>query len=947
MKSALKLIGICAIVGSVTFPVWSQSRGTIRGVVIDSLTNEPLPFTNVFINNTTIGTSSNLDGTFRLDDITLGFVDVVFSYVGYQSRIIRFHIYEGADLEIGTIALLQKEEQLEEVHVKAKRDKDWERKFRNFEKFLLGANSTASCKIQNPWVIEFSENSSKTSIEASADEAIEIHNYGLGYKIYFYMSAFSANPSSYRIVGQFRFEEAQPLDESQAIRWKQNRIETYHGSERHLFKSLIEGRASEEGFRLFQEKPGYTLASRSNVFNVELDQSVIEYDTKDIVTRGNSPDQFFISFPPRVEVHYVNEYATRKYYKDIPFQVSWLEVENGQVEVNSNGVAINSADLVSSGVMSNARVADLLPRDYKPYIEVGNVKIHPVARLTGWSKYKRMQEFTYVQTDKPYYYPGERIWLKAYMQYRDYELVDSLSKVLYVELINDEKVCIDRKYLSIDSGSAVGHIDLPDSTLKGNYYLRAYTQWMRNYGSESFYVRPLAVLGLTDKVMEEKVEYDTASLIVHFTSHKETYTTRDSIRISIEVKDQQGFPVDASLSASVTDAVLIKAIPGQPTILNFNLPDERMSVNQDFRVRFPAEKGIQFSGIFKDDRGKPQRTNLSITQRNFNSFIPAPTDANGEFKVTGLNFTSTLHFGFQALTKRGKPYGQITLNEKDFPLIDFESRPLHVKIQDMNVVQVPVTTYIPGKDTRLLENVIVKGTSLEDFDPRTVSIYGKPDFVVQGEELKEVFTGNNLIQALQGKVPGLRVTYGWDENNMDTYRVRLRGGSSTMGVGFTSVEPILIVDGIPFGGGPNESIANYLTSIPTQTVERVEIITSAVPLFGLRGANGAILIFTKNSKVTPEVSTVEDDPNMQVIPVRGYEELETFKGPTYESGESSQSADLRSTIHWEPNLKAKDGHAKFSFYSADLQELYRVVVEGLSGDGRIVRGEYKIKIENP
>ncbi|MEQ9414289.1 MAG: carboxypeptidase-like regulatory domain-containing protein, partial [Cyclobacteriaceae bacterium] len=313
------LVGVLGIAANVCF---GQDKGTIRGVAIDSTSRESLPFANIFVNNTTIGTSADQNGEFALKNLQPGFNDVVFSYVGYNPRIIRFYVADGATISAGDIALMQKPEEMEEVQVSSKRDKEWEKKLKSFEKFFLGENNNSeNCKIQNPWVINFSENSSKSTLEASASEPIEIFNYGLGYKIYFYMANFSANPDKYQIVGQFRFEEAEPLETKQAINWRKNRIDTYHGSERHLFKALIDGRAEEEGFQLYVEKPGNTLVSRSNVFSNELNKSVIEFDTKDIVKKGKNPGQYIIELPPRLEVHYTNEYATKKYYKDVPFQV--------------------------------------------------------------------------------------------------------------------------------------------------------------------------------------------------------------------------------------------------------------------------------------------------------------------------------------------------------------------------------------------------------------------------------------------------------------------------------------------------------------------------------------------------------------------------------------------------------------------------------------------------
>ncbi len=930
-------------------PMVGQELGALRGTVSDSLTQEPLPFLNIFVNNTTMGTASNPDGSFELKNLPAGYNDIVFSYVGYDTRIIRFYVPAGAVSNVGNISLFQKKIELAEIQVKDKRDKDWERKLKNFEKFFLGENNNSSnCKIQNPWVIDFTENSTKTSLEASADEPIEIYNYALGYKVYFYMNWFVADPTRYQIIGQFRFQEAEPLDEKQAQLWRKNRLDTYHGSERHLLKSIIEGKSEDEGFRIYVEKEGYAAPSRSDIFSAEINKSIEKFDPKGKVGKPVGQNYYIVRLPPRIEVHYINRYATKKYYKDVPFQVSWLEIEGGRLNVTPNGVVINSSDMVTSGAISAARVANLLPLDYDPYLDYGYVRIRNLPTLVGWDKYKRMQEFVYVQTDKPYYYPGERIWMRAFMKYRDNELLDSLSKVLYVELIDQNKKCLDRKYLSIDSASAWGFLDLADSIPKGNYFIRAYTNWMRNFGSENYYVGPVPIMSLTDKVVYQQPEIDTTGLIVHFQTNKQYYQTRDSIGLSINIKDRQGNPIMANMSVSVTDAILVKSIKGQPSITSFKVPQENKLDNPQFSVTYPIEKGIGFSGLFVDDRGKPAKTEFSIVQRDFNTFLPMETNADGRFHVTGLNFSGKLNFGFQALTKKGKPYGSFSIAAKEFASIDALREPLVVQTVDMKEVQVPVTSFIAGADTRVLEDIIIESTSLEEHNPISAPIFGKPDYVVKGEDLRQVFTGSNLIQALQGKVPGLRVTYGWDENNQDTYKVRLRGGSSTMGAGLAGVEPLLIIDGIPFGGDANTSVANLLVNIPVATVEKVEVITSAISLLGTRGANGAILIYTSNSGLYSESNPAQNDPNMQTISIQGYQVNEPFPTPSYGKNDAQKvTADLRSTIHWAPNITTdQSGHATLSFYSADLQGVYRVEVNGMASDGRVFRGEYEIKIEN-
>ncbi|MFZ1807379.1 MAG: carboxypeptidase-like regulatory domain-containing protein, partial [Cyclobacteriaceae bacterium] len=92
------LIGVLGIAANTSL---GQDKGTMRGMAIDSTSRESLPFANIFVNNTTIGTSADQNGEFELKNLPPGFNDVVFSYVGYHPRIIRFYIAEGATISAG------------------------------------------------------------------------------------------------------------------------------------------------------------------------------------------------------------------------------------------------------------------------------------------------------------------------------------------------------------------------------------------------------------------------------------------------------------------------------------------------------------------------------------------------------------------------------------------------------------------------------------------------------------------------------------------------------------------------------------------------------------------------------------------------------------------------------------------------------------------------------
>lgn len=65
---------------------------------------------------------------------------------------------------------------------------------------------------------------------------------------------------------------------------------------------------------------------------------------------------------------------------------------------------------------------------------------------------EQYQERVYLHTDKPYYYPGEIIWMKAYVQYVDPNKRDSLSRTLYIDLVDAKQTTVKSLLLSVDSG---------------------------------------------------------------------------------------------------------------------------------------------------------------------------------------------------------------------------------------------------------------------------------------------------------------------------------------------------------------------------------------------------------------------------------------------------------------------------------------------------------------
>ncbi|GAB2987980.1 TonB-dependent receptor plug domain-containing protein [Mucilaginibacter puniceus] len=124
---------------------------------------------------------------------------------------------------------------------------------------------------------------------------------------------------------------------------------------------------------------------------------------------------------------------------------------------------------------------------------------------------KKPFEKLYVQTDKPVYLTGDTLRLKAYLLNGDYRFPSALSGILYVELDNEGGKNIKRMMLPVSMGLAWADIALDTAEVKqGNYTLRAYTNWMRNFGEDYIFKKNITVSAhqgnpvLVSSLFEEK-----------------------------------------------------------------------------------------------------------------------------------------------------------------------------------------------------------------------------------------------------------------------------------------------------------------------------------------------------------------------------------------------------------------------------------------------------------
>jgi TonB-linked SusC/RagA family outer membrane protein len=207
-------------------------------------------------------------------------------------------------------------------------------------------------------------------------------------------------------------------------------------------------------------------------------------------------------------------------------------------------------------------------------------------------------------------------------------------------------------------------------------------------------------------------------------------------------------------------------------------------------------------------------------------------------KIKGTNiFTITDEFGqFQINAKKG----DILI----FSFPDYET--VEIKITDQTEINLELFPAV----TQLEEAVINAGYYTVKDKERTGSIYKVTAKEIENQPV------NNVLDALQGRVPSLDITPTTGLAG-GGYTVRIRGQNSID----AGNEPLYVIDGVPFDMGslsypqlsgrvlPKGSISP-LNFISPQSIESIEILkdADATAIYGSRGANGVILITTKQGK---------------------------------------------------------------------------------------------------
>jgi len=198
-------------------------------------------------------------------------------------------------------------------------------------------------------------------------------------------------------------------------------------------------------------------------------------------------------------------------------------------------------------------------------------------------------EKTYLQTDKTYYKPSEKVWYKGFLVNGSDNKPSVTSDVVYIDLIDPWGKIVQHNEHNTLEGTYTGSFLIAANNPGGLYKIRAYTNWMKNWGEEKYYTKELTV----QKVI-------TPRMLLKLDFAKRAYGAGDEVIADLKVTDLSNNKTSGSEVKStvriggVAEQTLTSKTQNGEVAVKFNLPKD-LDTSDGILQIMVKDKGIEES----------------------------------------------------------------------------------------------------------------------------------------------------------------------------------------------------------------------------------------------------------------------------------------------------------------------------------------------------------------
>lgn len=318
---------------------------------------------------------------------------------------------------------------------------------------------------------------------------------------------------------------------------------------------------------------------------------------------------------------------------------------------------------------------------------------------------------------------------------------------------------------------------------------------------------------------------------------------------------------------------------------------------------------------------------LLVKQKdNKGGFNLVPLKPDGTFNDPSVVIFDTAHIYYQFPKKAGLGDASVQFMPDRLPAPSSTDVPLNTNNIWSDTIGMSRQMALANEANEMAEKLNVKTLENVTVKSRTKSAiqlmdekYASGLFIGDGYQFDLVndpsaWSSLNIFSYLQGKVAGLQVN-----TSSNPPSLTWRGGS-----------PQLYLDEVP-------TDPDFISSVGVNDVAYIKVFRPPF-MGGFNGANGAIAIYTRKG------NDVKSTPGkgLNNNKVYGYTLIKEFYSPNYSSfKQTNEQRDIRTTLYWNPAIIASPEKRQvvLTFYNNDVTNAFRVVIEGMTRDGRLAHLE--------
>jgi hypothetical protein len=541
------------------------------------------------------------------------------------------------------------------------------------------------------------------------------------------------------------------------------------------------------------------------------------------------------------------------------------------------------------------------------------------------------QETIFLHANTSTFLTGETLFYKLYCLNPLNNKPSQISKIAYIELVDNEKKSFQKNKVYLEKGIGAGDYFIPTTLKTGNYKLIAYTKWMLNnpksqtFEIDIFIINPFQTQKPNENVtfdntlknnISSSQSYTTNSYAdnekrIDFEFDKESYYTREKATLKIKSLTETIEKGNYSVSIRKTDQIpTLKQTTPQEFIAKTSGSYENNTITSYAYI--PELRAELITGSIVS------KSNSSVSNKSISLSLPGKeyvlkivkTNSDGKFAFLLDHFPNFSSAIMQILDPNPSDYSIVLdpLPTFDTSKLKFSSKlnlteNLKSDIEDRSTASQIQNAYYQTKKDSLVQEAVIS-----PFFNTIEKTYILDDYT-RFPTLKE-----NVVEVI------IELYY---RKNNGKYQLRVRNDHKDLE---SYGPPLVIVDGLQIQD-PSD-----LFEYNMGNVDKVSLITEPY-VYGPDLYGGLISFETKNS----DFATNYVKKYLKTTDIQRPNPEKVYYNPDYSSGNTlKRIPDYRYQLLWKPNLKLDQKEDNISFYTSDLKGNFEVVLEGFTEEGKPV-----------